>query len=53
MVGGASPQCYSFDAPSLLFEKVGKLGDVGKGFLCFNCKDTPYLKVFVYVGKLI
>ena len=52
-VDGVRPQCYSFDAPSLLFEKVGKLGDIGKGFVCLNCKDTHYLKVFVYVGKLI
>ena len=52
-VDGVSPQCYSFDAPSLLFEKVGKLGNIGKGFVRFNCKDTHYLKVFVYVGKLI
>ena len=48
------PQTFFFDAPSLLFESsVEKLGELGKGFVCFNCKDTHYLKVFVYVGKLI
>ena len=38
------PQTYFFDAPSLLFESsVGKLGELGKGFVCFNCKDTHYM----------
>ena len=38
------PQTYFFDAPSLLFESsVGKLGELGKGFVCFNCKDTHYI----------
>ena len=31
---------------SLIFEKVGKLYEIGKGFTCFNCKDT-HLKVFI------
>ena len=36
-----APQTYFFDAPSLLFESsVGKLGELGRGFVCFNCKDT-------------
>ena len=39
-----APQTYFFDAPSLLFESsVGKLGELGKGFVCFNCKDTHYI----------
>ena len=38
------PQTYFFDAPSLLFESsVGKLGELGTGFVCFNCKDTHYI----------
>ena len=32
--------------PSLIFEKVGKLYEIGKGFTSFNCKDT-HLKVFI------
>ena len=39
-----APQTYFFDAPSLLFESsVGKLGELGKGFVCFNCKDAHYM----------
>ena len=37
---------FIMQTPSLLFEKVGKLHEIGKGFTCLNCKDT-HLKVFI------